>query len=96
MLIVRETFMAKPGHASKLAKLFTEFPGGMGKNMRIMTDLTGVYNKVVIESEYATLAEFEKDWMDYMKDHAAEMEKFREQYQPMYTQGKREIFRVVA
>ena len=40
MLIVRETFTAKPGQASKLAKLFKKAFGN-DASMRVMTDLVG-------------------------------------------------------
>ena len=50
MLIIREVFTAKPGQASKLAKLFKKAMGGES-NVRIMTDLVGEYNTVVIEMQ---------------------------------------------
>ncbi len=95
MLIVRETFIAKPGMAGKLAKLMKEMHGDIGKNVRVMTDLTGTFNKVVVESEFASLSEFESAWMDYMKSKEAELAKHRTESQEMYTKGKRDIFRLI-
>jgi hypothetical protein len=95
MLIVREVFIAKPGHAGKLAMLMKDMHSGVGSNIRVMTDLTGVFNKVVVESEFEHLADFEKSWMDYMAASGAKLEKLRAEYQGMYAQGKREIYRVV-
>ena len=40
MLIIREVFIAKPGQASKLAKLMKK-GFGEDQNARIMTDLVG-------------------------------------------------------
>lgn len=95
MLIVRETFIAKPGMAGKLAQLMKEMHADIGKNVRVMTDLTGVFNKVVVESEFASMADFEKAWMGYMAAAGEKLAKHRAEYQQMYTQGKREIFRLV-
>ena len=91
MIIVREVFIAKPGMASKMAKMWKE---EWGKEAKIMTDLTGVYNKVVIESEYDSLADWEaemKKWMDKPKDEKANA---KPSHTEMYTQGKREIYRI--
>jgi hypothetical protein len=49
----------------------------------------------VVESEFNSLADFEQAWMGYMKSKEAELTKHRAEYQQMYTQGKREIFRLV-
>ena len=49
MLIVREVFVAKPGCASKLAALFKEtVQMGWAGNCRVMTDMTGDFNRVVL------------------------------------------------
>ncbi len=99
MLIVREVFRAKPGQASKLAKLFKRGFGG-DPNMRIMTDMVGDYNTVVVEMPVASLAEFEKQMEEYKSGKpdpkmdpnvAEEMSKYTE----MYLSGRREIFQVV-
>ncbi len=99
MLIVREIFTAKPGQAGKLAKLFKK---GFGHNpkVRIMTDIVGNYNTVVVEMQVNNLAEFEKAMEDYKSgkpdpnikpEIAEEMSKYTE----MYLSGKREIFQVL-
>lgn len=98
MLIIREVFTAKPGQAGKLAKLFKK---GFGKevNVRVMTDMVGNYNTVVIEMQVNSLHEFEKQMEDYRSgkpdpnmnpEVAEEMSKYTE----MYSHGKREIFRI--
>lgn len=94
MFVVRESFVAKPGMASKLAALmkqvFTVIPG---QKYRVMTDIVGDFNTVVIESEANDFAEFEKRMKEY-----SERPEFREQmkgYTDLYITGRREVFRVV-
>jgi len=99
MLIIREVVTAKPGQASKLAKLFKKGFGG-DPNTRIMTDLVGNYNTVVVEMQVKSLAEFEKQMEDYKSGKpdpkmdpkvAEEMSKYTE----MYLTGRREVFQIV-
>ncbi len=96
MIIVRETFHAKPGMASQMVKFFQEMMGDGGSgpaNSKIMTDLTGSFNKVVIETEYESMAEFEEGMEEYMKQQG-QAPKPPSKHTEMYTKGKREIFRV--
>jgi hypothetical protein len=99
MLIMREVFTAKPGQASKLAKLFRK-GFAADPNVRIMTDLVGNYNTVVVEMQIESLAEFEKEMEEYKSgkpdprmnpEVAEEMSKYTE----MYLTGRREIFQIV-
>ena len=99
MLIIREVFTAKPGQASKLAKLFKKAFAGEA-NSRVMTDLIGNYNTVVVEMQVNSLADFEKQMEEYKSGKpdpnmdpkvAEEMSKYTE----MYLTGRREIFRIV-
>ena len=100
MIVVREVFTAKPGQASKLAKLLRKgFP--QDSNTHVMTDLVGEYNTVVVEMRVESLAEFERQMEEYRSGKpdlkmdpkvAEEMSKYTE----MYTTGRREIFQVVA
>jgi hypothetical protein len=99
MLIVREVFTAKPGQASKLAKLFRRgFPEDL--NTRVMTDLVGDYNTVVVEVQVESLAEFARQMEEYKSGKpdprmdpkvAEELSKYTE----MYLTGRREIFQIV-
>ena len=93
MIIVREVFIAKPGMASKLAKLFKKAMQGTPERARIMTDWSGDFNKVVIESEYQSLQEFEERMKEYRTNPA-----WRDKmagYTEMYQTGQREIYQVV-
>jgi hypothetical protein len=93
MLIVREVFVAKPGCASKLATLMkaTVQAGWVG-NCRVMTDMTGDFNRVVLETEVESLAELEQRMQEYSNNQALH-EKMKG-YTDLYETGGREIFRV--
>ena len=94
MFIIRNTFVAKPGCASKLAAQLKEamaafeMPGA-----RIMTDLTGDFNRVVMEHTAESMAEFEKRMQETMGSP-----KYRERmagYTELWTSGGRELLRIV-
>jgi heme-degrading monooxygenase HmoA len=96
MYVIRETFTAKPGQASKLARMFTEMTKEMpmpGNKSRVLTDFIGPYNTVVWEVEVKEISEFEK----MMKEYAEKPEAGKKMagYTEMYLTGKREIYRVV-
>lgn len=97
MIIVREVFTAKPGQASKLAKLFKKM-NAKDKNVRIMTDLVGEYNTVIMETEMKNLAEFEKMMQEYKSGKQMEMNpdlmNEMANYHEMFLFGKREIFNI--
>ena len=99
MLIIREVFTAKPGQASKLAKLFKKAFGNDPKVL-IMTDMVGNYNTVVVQMQVNKLADFEKEMEEYKSGKPdpkmdpktqEEMSKYTE----MYLTGRREIFQIV-
>ncbi len=94
MIIVREVFIAKPGQASKLAKLLKEVMGQSPKyKTTIMTDLTGRFNKVVTETELENLSAVETRYKEYAQN--ADMRDKMKGYIDMYLTGKREIYQVV-
>jgi len=96
MIIVHETFVCKPGNASKLAKKFKEAMTGFKELVNIMTDMTGQFNRVVIVSQYENLTAYEESWKKYEQDKEA-MQKMTDAmagYQEMYQSGSREIFQV--
>jgi hypothetical protein len=99
MLIIREVFTAKPGQASKLAKLFKK-AFASEPNTRVMTDMIGPYNTVVCEMQVASLTEFEKQMEEYKSGKpdpkmdpkvAEELSKYTE----MYTSGRREVYQII-
>jgi len=96
MIIVHDTFVCKPGNASKLAKMFKEVMSSNEEFVNIMTDMTGQFNRVVMVTKYDNLNAYEQSWEKYKKDPEA-MKKMTEKmagYQEMYLSGSREIFQV--
>jgi hypothetical protein len=94
MYIVRNCFVAKPGQASKLAAQLKEVAGiaGLPKS-RVLTDVTGDFNRVVMEYEVNDIAEFEARMRQYATD-----ESFRDKmkgYTDLWSTGHREILRMV-
>ena len=52
MIIVRNSFIAKPGQAGKLAIQLKDMANaGNLRNVRVMTDVTGDFNHVIMEHE---------------------------------------------
>ena len=96
MIIIREVFHAKPGMASKLAKMFKEtMPPEAAARFKVMTDLTGPYNTVVMEAEYEDLASFEKEMAEFMKQQSAQKpDPSKPSHVDMYISGGREIYRL--
>ena len=99
MLIIKETFTAKPGQATNLAKLFKK---GFAKSdkVRIMTDFIGNYNTVIMEMQVESLSEFEKEMEKYKSGEGmdamdSKMMKDMENYHEMFLVGKREVFQVL-
>ena len=93
MFVVRNTFIAKPGSASKLAAQLKEavaafqMPGG-----RVMTDVTGDFNRVIMEHTAESLQEFEKRMQETMGSPL-----YRERmagYTELWITGSREVLRV--
>lgn len=100
MYIVRETFIAKPGHAGALADLMkSEMASDPNFKGRIMLDMVTDYNKIVMEYEINSLADFDKIMSDYKKAQAKEKKTKKKKtgpdYKEMYLTGKREIYRIV-
>ncbi|MBX4187416.1 MAG: hypothetical protein KW802_04185 [Candidatus Doudnabacteria bacterium] len=97
MYLIREVFTAKAGQAGKLAKLFKKMNMPEG---RIMTDMVGPYNTVVMEVEVKSLAEWEQQMLDMKAGKpdpnmdpkvAEEMSHYTE----MYLTGRREIYQIL-
>jgi hypothetical protein len=92
MIVVRNCFIAKPGMASKLAAQFKEAAATTDMKARVLTDLTGDFNRVILEYEAANVGEFEARMKQYMTDEA-----FRAKmagYTDLYITGSREILQV--
>ncbi len=94
MIIIREKFVAKPGMAGKLSKIMLavqkEAPAG---TVKVMTDLTGSFHTVVIETEVASLADFEKRMQEYGSNK--KLHEIMAGYSELYLTGAREIYQVL-
>ena len=91
MLVVRDIFTAKPGQASKLAKLFLEVTADE-PNRRVLTDFVSTHNTVVIEMEVEDLAAYDA----IMKKRQTYRTKFLEAgYTDLFYTGRREILEVI-
>jgi len=94
MIIVHDTFVCKPGNASKLAKLFKEQMGSRKETVNILTDMTGQFNRVIIVTQYENLTAYEKAWESMSEEEAKKMQEAMKGYTEMYQTGSREIFQV--
>ena len=97
MLIVREVFIAKPGHAGELAKLMKDEMKGW-KDFRgdVLLDLVTDYNKVVMEYQINNLKEFGDMMEDFQKESdKAKKDKKQSKHVELYQTGRREIYRIV-
>jgi hypothetical protein len=93
MLVVRNCFTAKPGHASKLAAQLKE-AAAVAKitKYRVLTDLTGEFNRVILEFEVENIAGFEERQKEYATNEA-----FRAKmkgYTDLWNSGSREILQI--
>jgi succinate dehydrogenase/fumarate reductase flavoprotein subunit len=94
MYVVRNVFVAKPGCASKLAaQLKDAVTAFQMPNARVLTDVTGEFNRVMMEFTTESLAELEKRMQETMGSPV-----YREKmagYTELWVSGSREILRVV-
>jgi hypothetical protein len=94
MYVVRNCFVAKPGNASKLAaQLKAAAASANIPRHRVLTDLTGEFNRVVLEYEVESVAQFEERMRQYTSDSS-----FREKmkgYTDLWMSGSREILQIV-
>ena len=94
MILIRETFVAKPGKASQLAAMFKQaLSGSLGLKVRVLTDFVGPFNTVVMETEATDLAEFSQRMREYMEKD--EIRQHLKGYTELYQEGRREIYQVM-
>jgi hypothetical protein len=93
MIVVRNCFVAKPGQASKLAAQFkAATAAAQMPKARVLTDLTGDFNRVVLEYEVENISEFEARMKDYASNPA--MREAMKGYTDLYMTGTREILQI--
>ena len=94
MIVVRNTFTAKPGQASKLAAQVKEMASvGNLPNHRVLTDVTGEFNRVVLEYEVESAVEFEELFRKYSTD--PQIREKAKGYTDLWMTGSRELWRIV-
>ena len=94
MYVIRETFTAKPGMASKLAKLFREVTSDQKQmKTRVLTDFVGPFNTVVMETEVENLEEHGRRMKEHME--RTNIGERMKGYTELYVSGSREIYQVV-
>jgi len=92
MIVVRNTFTAKPGLAGKLiAQMKDVASAGNLRNLRFLTDVTGDFNTVVMEHEVESLAELEALMQKYATD--PQMREKAKGYTELWQTGRRELLR---
>jgi hypothetical protein len=93
MIVIRNCFTAKPGHASKLAAQLKDAAAIVKMpKYRVLTDLTGEFNRVVLEFEVENISAFESMQKEYYTNQA-----FREKmagYTDLWATGSREILQI--
>jgi len=94
MYLVRNTFVAKPGCAGKLAAQLKDSLASFDMaGARVMTDATGDFNRVIMEHTVESLDEFEKKRQEIMSSPT-----YREQMAntiDLWVSGSRDILRIV-
>ncbi len=99
MLLVREVFIAKPGHAGELSNMMKENMKGMPgfMNAKVMLDSVTDYNKIVIEYEVESLTAFDEMMQQEKAKQTTTKKKPAKgpKYTDLYLTGKREIFRII-
>ncbi len=94
MIVVRNCFVAKPGQASKLAAQLKDAAATMAiPNHRILTDITGNFNRVIMEYTVADISEFEARMKDYMTN--TEFRAKMAGYIDLWITGSRELLQIV-
>lgn len=98
MLLIREIFIAKPGHAGALAKLMKaemNEPDASGRLPEVFLDHVTDYNTIVAQYYVKSLTDFENQWNAEKTKKRPKPKKGAVKYTDMYLTGRREILRLV-
>jgi NIPSNAP len=97
MIVVRDLFHVEPEQmkvAKEEFKKHREIAKRLGyRTVRVLTDLTGEYYTLVLESEYSSLAEYEAALHKIFAD--SEWQQSYSKFRKMIRGGRREIFTLV-
>jgi hypothetical protein len=90
MIIVRNVFVATPGNASKLAaQMKAAAATGKLPKHRVLTDVTGEFNRVILEYEVDSITAFEAQLKDYATNETLRVA--MKGYTDLYLSGHREL-----
>jgi hypothetical protein len=90
MIVVRSVFIATPGNASKLAaQMKSAASTGKLPKHRVLTDVTGDFNRVILEYEVGSISEFEAQMKDYATNET--LRTALKGYTDLYLTGHREL-----
>jgi hypothetical protein len=97
MILVRDIFNLKFGKAREAMSLWQDGTKYLEQNgegpYRVLTDVTGQYYTVVLESTFKSLAEFEKGHSQ--TGQSKEWHEWYQKFTPLVESGRREIFTIV-
>lgn len=93
MIVVRDIFQLHFGKAREALEVLKQMPlGDRENNMRLLTDLTGEYYTLIMESSFPSLAAWEADMQQLQNPEWREV---YGRFTPLVMSGRREIFREV-
>lgn len=97
MILVRDIFQLKFGTARQAVALWQEGleflrRDGAVRDTRLLTDLTGPYYTLVLESTYDGIGDFEREMSQALND---EWRAWYGRFVPLVDSGRREIFNIV-
>ena len=94
MIVERNIFQVKFGKGDEVVSIFKEvgqsMPQGTGRKSRLLTDRSGQFFTVVLETEWESLAEWEKSFSEMFSDPA--MGSLMARTTPLIESGRREFF----
>ncbi len=97
MIVVRDVFRLKFGKAREAKALLKEginlIESSGFKVDRILTDLTGEYYTLVLETVHKSLSDYERIDSGHSAD--GRWKNWHEKFVPLVESGRREIFRIV-
>ncbi|HLF19879.1 MAG TPA: NIPSNAP family protein [Bacteroidota bacterium] len=97
MILIRDVFQVKFGRmkeAKALAKQDIDFQKRSGVSQsRFLTDLTGPYYTLIMETTYDNLATYEKTLKETLT--SKEFKKWYKKFMPLVESGRREMFTIV-
>jgi hypothetical protein len=98
MIVVRDVFQLKFGAAREAVALWQEGLDFMRqsdavRDVRLLTDLTGDYYTLVLESTYDSLADYDATMRSSMGE--ASWKSWYARFSPLVDHGRRELFTVV-